>query len=249
MTLDLTIPSYWWEGCTVDDGTKLKTYDFLCDLMDALYKAMTLEVNVMAYLGHNDVYITFPSKHVVYLWKDGQVPDFRLQRKKFWAVKLTIFGAVGLIVPLPKIAIDPKISLWWNRALTLPGSENWDYKDDDGVVKKGINCTEPRGYNLITDGLDDAGLILLFLIICIIIGKLSINLLSRFIQSITNMRVINYEKDILGKVDKILSLLEPSQNVASYDIEDTLNEIKSLDLNEDEELASVKRILGVKLQI
>jgi hypothetical protein len=161
-------PGSWRDGvnwCTVDDGKEWFFYEVKRKIVDALYYACTVTVKGLQLLSQM-VTLLLPSGIRIPLMIDGQVPDFRLPEKKFWAWSLWIGG--HLIVsykPLPK---DSYKTVWQNfvRPWDIQvGTGEYIFFDVDGELIRGSEMTPPRKYGLFEHGVIDAGS--LFLIIAI----------------------------------------------------------------------------------
>lgn len=234
-------PTWQVTYADVNKGVPLCTQKQIIWILDALYTALLLGGLYMVYYGKVLNFI-FPSDLAICIWDGAGVPDFRIPKKNYAWARYKING-IPYAVRLFNVALNDDWTKWLEIKTYIPGSDEWYYRDSDGTVKKGKNCTVPRGYNLV-DVANDVFPILIIIAIIIIFIKLRLDkVVVKFIKALFNWEFRAQVRDIHGSIDKLVRLctdiskhvdeISKPRSTINLNILDVINQLKTVDTVSD----------------
>lgn len=185
------------DWCTINDGVYLLSdvgQQKVLDIVNSAVDVVELTVKVASRV----LWLILPGSNRAFKVWDGEI-WIPLQGLfiKYWAIQVTIGQLVIYKHAMPHRPIgDIMREMIAPYDAEIPGSRDWYYKDFDGTVRKGSECTPPRGYRQITDGANDLGIILIIIGILWALNSAGLydwssKLLSKAMTFIRNKRLNN----------------------------------------------------------
>lgn len=181
------------DWCTYDDGIYFLPYQFTKLIIDALYESMSIGLATLQLLGANLTF-RFPSGWSPKILINGNLQDFRLSNKKFWAIQW-YFGDSVFTPPIPLLKEDLR-TVWQSLMRPIdyfiPGTENSQFYDfSDDTYKLGTEFSTQRQYGVLSDGLIDVGT-----------GALIAYIVNKLYQLGLHTIVINFIRKVAGIITK-----------------------------------------------
>jgi hypothetical protein len=228
------------DWCSKYDGVYLMNEEAQTKVLDLVNSAVDV-VELSVKMASKMLWLIMPGSARAFLVWDGAV-YIPLQGlfKKYWKLEVRIGRTIIYEHVLPhqpigdivRAAIEP-----FNA--DIAGSEDWYYRDFDGAIRMGKNCTPPRGYKQITDSASDLGILLL------IIGILSV---------LNNAGLYDWSSKLLSKAmtylrnKKIMSRISNTLDLT----EDIKTGVDNMDADTEyikEKVNTIGRNIGVRLAI
>lgn len=189
-----------WELCTINDGTRSKTYNFVRIVLNNFRQVMIEAEKALKFVSNN-IMIVLPGQSLVLpIYIDGEFMLYdELPDTKVWAIRTEyVDSRTGSVFwaqnnPLFKHSLE---EIWRENVQPLDtpieGSEFWYFQDDDGTIKQGIDFYgegQNRYFYLLADGGPVIRDISIIWLLIYILDKLGLfNLAQRFVTMVlTNM--------------------------------------------------------------
>lgn len=231
------------EDCTneVGGGVELGPFKVVRLISEWLYTALQAAFDIGSWISKT-MYIVLPSGLAFKILDGGEVPDFTLDPVYFWAWQVSLFGIPLPPVPLKKIDFfEVLTNILMAMDIEIPGSQYLTFKDYDGTYRQGINCTPPRGYNLISNQAYDIYMFNLIIAVFILIKELglvgtALRYLRNAISWISNYRMRIQVSDIYE------DLQELGEMIGNNDEESILEKLDDL----SSELTEIKNKIGLR---
>lgn len=247
-------------------GAEFSLYTYVRKISEWLYDAAVEVESWIIKAGFTELKITFNSGLVWKIWsKSTGVNNFKLSAKYYTGVEIlfgdsaenSLFkGFSRIYIPLPKWALNPDFISWMTN-LHIPGSENWQYIDQDtGVIKAGTEF-DPVRYTTIADAWDNAKLWILvgFVIaVCWKLGlfKLAISFIKKCMGWVQSYRIRDTQETVKDIEDDLSDHNQyVSQALAHEGLElDNLDEVMtSNDQLMMDKLVAIGRRIGLRLSL
>lgn len=214
------------DWCTINDGVYLLTEQEQAKVLDIVNSAVDV-VELSVKIASKMLWLILPGSDRAFLVWDGVawIPLNGLFTK-YWKVEVRIgrnliYSHALLKQPISdilKTAIEPFDS-------EAAGSRNWYYRDFDGVIRKGSECTPPRGYRQISDSAKDIGIALLIIGILAALNNAGLydwssKLLSKAMTFLRNKKIMTRITNTLDLTEEInTSVLETGTDVNALQTE------------------------------
>lgn len=152
------------DWCDIDHGVYLMSDAGRAKVLDLVNSAVDI-VELSVKIASKMLWLVLPGSDRAFLVWDGVawIPLDGLFTK-YWKVEIRIGQHLIYAHPLLNQPIGDVV-----RSMIEPyngvvnGSEEWYYRDFDGAIRKGKDCTPPRGYRRITDFAEDASIAMLII--------------------------------------------------------------------------------------
>lgn len=210
------------QWCSKNDGTVFEFQNDLELITHALYHAVVITQHILKALGYV-IQMAMPSGAVITLF-DSAVADFTVYATKFWALRITVAGFANIDIPLPKTPLKEfKDAILAVIDVPVIGSENWNFRDENGVIKKGTDFTPQRQYFVLKDGLVDVKPFMVALVVLYLLEKVGLfatasEFIKYYLGLRRNMHITSDLDDILGdtgetqeQVDLVLGLIRDNK--------------------------------------
>jgi hypothetical protein len=229
------------EWCTETDGIEWFPQKVQAVVTNALwYAAKSFEFALRA-LG-SLVLLFLPSGIKIGVLIDDFVPDFRIDVKKYHAIRLTIGKTFVLEHALPKSNFR---EIWQafvgQKDWYIEDSEYWTYHKDpeDGIYKPGSWFDPVKQYGILRDGVIDIGSVLLI----VAIGY------ALYASGIPKMAV-NFIKNTVSPIYKASRVYKNTMSAKGYtEIAEDVDDIVDFFDDNEKILKAIQSRLGVRLVI
>lgn len=155
--------------------------------------------------------LVMPSSLAIPMIINGEVVDFVPEEKRYWAWNVSYKGFVSGAVALPRVELSDKFfeNILAPMNQPIEGSENFYFRDSDGIIKQGTEMDPVRYYYPLSDGSKDAALIALVLGVIYVINKfglvkVAVDFSKRILTYMRTRKLRNNIDEISDKVDSII---------------------------------------------
>lgn len=234
------------DWCSINDGTTYEWQRQLEKITQALYDAAVATDLACEFLGKR-LDFQWTSGLVFPIFDGSGVPNFVYHATKVWCVGWRLFGFEPVKILLPKKDLTGLITdLLVSIDFAIPGSNQWFYRDTDGVVKKGVDCLTPRSYWFFQNGIPDVKPFAMVGIVILIIKELGLlDLCVNFIKSYYSTRLNRRIKNSLDELKDDLEDLKDDVGILPSDLD--VSQIMSAVTENQANLNKLRKQVGVKL--
>lgn len=238
-------------------GVEILPYKFWRMILQALYYAAVASVTVLKVLARIVCFV-MPSGLQVILFDGANVPDFRIPKKKFWGLSLYCHEGPNptkiFTMPFPS---KPLEEVWKNLinpiSPVIPGSDLWTYRDElDGAMRLGVDCTPPRAYHVLGEGLIDSLNLAVVVGIASLLNKLGLGKMAAHFVKWCYDKYWDYQLwwVELPKLDEIIDSMKENieeSRELNLVLKDLITENQTLITDNKTLITDVKSLIGLRL--